>query len=86
MLSKVEIQILKHLNDNQIDNQMKSQTIKKLSQIMNLNYFRVRNIVTNLTRLELLYIGFKEGNANTYYISEKGVEKIKKSDFSTTLS
>jgi len=88
MLSKVEILILKYLFDNQIDNQIKSQTIRTIAETTNLNPFRVRNNLNHLFSLQSVSLGFKEKNSNTFYISKKGIEiieKINKSDFSTTL-
>lgn len=75
MLNKVEVEILKYLYYNQLNNPMNSQTIKSLSKTTKLNYFRLRNIINHLCLLGLCSQGYKEGNANTYYISLKGIKK-----------
>jgi len=87
MLSKIEVDVLLYLFDNQYNNQMNSISIKKLSTLLNLNYFRLRNIIGHLNQLKLIFSGYKERNAFCYYISEKGIEIIKdfKSSFKEEL-
>ena len=80
MLSKVEVDVLQYLFKNQFNSKMNSQTIRDMSIIINLNYFRLRNIVGHLCQLQLISLGYKDKNANSYYISPKAIEMIKKGD------
>lgn len=77
MLSKVEVDVLQYLFNNQFNSKMNSQTIRNMSSSINLNYFRLRNIIGHLYQLQLISLGYKDKNANSYYISSKAIEIIK---------
>ncbi len=76
MLSKVEIDILTHLNENGLIDPMNSRTIKNISKDVGINYFRTRNQISHLCLLQLIALGYKEKNSNTYYLTEKGKKII----------
>lgn len=77
MLSKVEIDILRHLWESGLIDEMNSRTIKRISQKIGINYFRVRTNIRHLLLLGMVKSGFKEKSSGTFFISEKGVEIIK---------
>lgn len=77
MLSKVEIDILKHLYQEKLIDPMNSRTIKRISQQIGLNYFRVRSNVNKLMLLKLIKMGYRERSSNTFYISQEGINEIK---------
>lgn len=76
MLSKVEIDILKHLWDEGLVDRMNSRTIKRISEKIGINYYRIRSNLIHLKLLGLIDRGFKERNSNTFYITEKGQKNI----------
>lgn len=76
MLNKVEVEILKHLHESGLVDQINSRTIRNISKEIGINYFRTRNYVNHLKLLGLLESGFKELNSGTFFISKKGVEII----------
>jgi len=76
MLSKVEINILKSLLEDGITNQMKSKTIKNISEKTGLSYARVRDNIKHLLSLNCVELGFKEKSSYTYYLTKIGQEKI----------
>jgi len=76
MLNKVEVEILQHMLQNKLTDQINSRTIRNISKGIEINYFRTRNYVNHLKLLGLLDSGFKELNSGTFYITKKGVEII----------
>jgi len=76
MLNKVEVEILQHMLENKLINEINSRTIRNISKGIEINYFRTRNYVNHLKLLGLLDSGFKELNSGTFYITKKGVEII----------
>jgi len=76
MLNKVEVEILQHMLQNKLTDQINSRTIRNISKGIEINYFRTRNYVNHLKLLGLLDSGFKELNSGTFYITNKGVEII----------
>ena len=76
MLNKVEVEILHHMLQNKLTDQINSRTIRNISKGIEINYFRTRNYVNHLKLLGLLNSGFKELNSGTFYITNKGVEMI----------
>lgn len=73
MLSKVEIDILKHLNDSGLNNQMDSRTISNVSKGIDLNYRRTRDNVIKLLAKGYVKYGFKERQSNTIFITTEGI-------------
>lgn len=78
MLSKVEIDILKHLWDENLIDPMNSRTIRNISKGIDLNYYRIRTNVNHLCDLGLIKKGFKERSSFTFFISEDGIEMVNK--------
>jgi len=76
MLSKLEVDILIHLSENELLDPMNSRTIKNISKAVDINYFRTRTNVNHLFKLGYISMGFRERASNTYYLSKKGVEMI----------
>jgi len=76
LLSKVEIDILKHLSDEGLVDQMNSRTTKRISEIIGINYYRVRSNLIHLKLLGLVDQGFKEKSSNTFYITKNGQKNI----------
>jgi len=76
MLNKVEIDILRHLLENGLNNPMDSRTIKLISKGVGLNNLRVRNNITHLLMHEYVSKGYRERQSGTYYITKKGIDEI----------
>jgi NADH/NAD ratio-sensing transcriptional regulator Rex len=76
LLSKVEIDILKHLSNEGLVDQMNSRTIKHISEKIGINYYRIRTNLNHLNLLGMVKKGFKEKSSNTFYISEIGQKNI----------
>ena len=66
MLNKVEVEILQHMLQNKLTDQINSRTIRNISKGIEINYFRTRNYVNHLKLLGLLDSGFKELNSGTF--------------------
>lgn len=77
MLNKVEIEILHHMVENNLIDQINSRTIRNIAKGIDINYNRTRNYVNHLKLLGMLESGFKELNSGTFYITKKGVDLIK---------
>lgn len=75
--TKGDITILGKLNDAGLNNKMKSATIKGISSLTSLSEAKVRQSVALLHSSKLLEVGFKQKNANTYYISDDGIELLR---------
>jgi len=76
MLSKLEIDILNHLFINNLTDSMNSRTVKNISLEIGINNLRIRHNINHLLMLNMVKLGWKERNANTYFITQKGVEMI----------
>jgi len=76
MLSKLEIDILNYLFSENLTDQMNSRTIRDVSLAININHLRVRHNLNHLLMLGMVKLGWKERNANSFYITNKGVEII----------
>lgn len=76
MLSKVEIDILRHLHSDGLTNQMDSRTIKNISKGIDLNYRRTRDNVMRLLMKGYVELGYTERQSRTYFINRKGVEML----------
>lgn len=75
--TKSDITILGKLNDANLDNEMKSATINGISTLTKLSKPKIRQSVSLLINNNLLSQGFKQKNANTYYINEEGITFLK---------
>ena len=76
--TKSDITILGKLNDAGLSNEMKSATIKGIAKISSLSEMKVRQSVALLQKEKLLNVGFKQKNANTYFITNEGIEFLRK--------
>ncbi len=71
-LNKSEIKVLKTLQEKNIFNETASIKISKLSELTGLSYYSVRNIIKSFYVAEICCKGRRDGNSETYYLSEKG--------------
>jgi predicted transcriptional regulator len=76
LLSKVEIDILKHMVESELFDPMNSRSIRNISRGIGLNYYRTRTNILHLLLLNYIQKGFKERSSNTFYITNKGVEML----------
>lgn len=76
MVSKIEIDILQHLWNEGLTDQMNSRTLRRISEKIGINYFRVRTNMQHLKLLGMVENGYKEKSSMTYFINKKGVELI----------
>lgn len=77
-LNKNEIKVLQSFQES-TDKEV-AKTITILSERTNLSYFSVRNIIKSLYLSGLCEKGRKEGNADTYYLTELGQKVFTKED------
>ena len=76
-LNKSEIRVLQVLQESNITNDMSAMKISTLSEKTGLSYFIVRNIIKSFYIANICKKGRKDGNGETYYLSnQKGVEII----------
>ena len=75
-LNKSEIKVLKVLQEKNITNENVSTKIKTISEMVGLSYFSIRNIIKSLYIAGFCDKGRREGNAETYYLSEEGQKNI----------
>lgn len=78
MLNKVAIDILRLLLKDGLVDPMNSRTVANISKKMGLNNLRVRNNLNRMCQLGLVKNGYKERQSKTYYISDIGINEIKK--------
>jgi len=76
MLSKLEIDILNHLFSENLTDSMNSRTVRNISLGIGINHLRVRNNLNHLLMLGMVKNGWKERNANSFHITQKGVDLI----------
>jgi len=76
MLSKLEIDILQHLYSENLTDSMKSRTVRNIAIAININLLRARHNLNHLLSLEYVKLGWKERNANTFHITQKGIDLI----------
>lgn len=77
MLNKNDIKILYCLHTAGCTNDMKSYTIKKISEITELSNTKIRYTIRSLLAGEYIREGYSSGNASTYYITDKGKEVLR---------
>jgi len=75
-LNKNEFKVLQILSTNE----MYAEKISNIAKQTNLSYFSIRNIIKSLYLSGLCEKGRKEGNADTYYLTELGQKIIRKED------
>lgn len=73
-LSRNELLVLAKLRSNYCVNKLKASTIRKISDGMDISYFTVRNLLKALSYAGFCEMGCDNGNAHTYYITEKGLQ------------
>jgi len=71
LLSKVQIDILRHMVESELFDPMNSRTIRNISKGINLNYFRVRTNIQHLFLLGYIKKGYKEKSSETYYLDKE---------------
>lgn len=78
MISKKEYTILLLLKEQNATNATTSLSPRKVFDLINEQFsiVTVQNILKALTERELISLGLKDGRANTYFISEKGIELL----------
>lgn len=75
-LNKSEIKVLQILQESKIINDMSAIKISTLAKKTELSYFSVRNIIKSFYITGLCLKGRRDGNAETYYLSDLGQQKI----------
>lgn len=75
-LNKSEIKVLQVLQVANITNEMLAIKISNLAERTGLSYFSVRNIIKSLYIAGLCCKGRKDGNGETYYLSEEGQKLV----------
>lgn len=75
-LTRNEIIVLQILKRNGCVNMIKSSTIKKISEESPVSYFTVRNVLKSFILAKICGFGCKSGQADTYYITEKGLQLL----------
>lgn len=78
--NKNDIKILRKLYADKKINKFKSYTIKQLTEALKnkVSEMKVRQTLNTFLEQELVELGFKSGRSNTYFITEKGIEVLKK--------
>ena len=76
-MNRSEIAVMDELLNQNCTNQVKATTINALSESIGTSYFSVRNILRGLVLGEYCGMGMKNGRAETYFLTLKGIEKIK---------
>jgi predicted transcriptional regulator len=76
-LSKSEINVLQVLQKSNIINESSAVKISTLAEKTNLSYYTVRNIIKSLYIAGLCSKGRKDGNGETYYLTNLGQETQK---------
>ena len=78
MISKKEYTILLLLKEQNATNATTSLSSRKVFDLINEQFsiVTVQNTLKALTERELISLGLKDGKANTYFISEKGIELL----------
>lgn len=76
-MNRNEVLVMEELLNRDCLNQLKSSTIKTLANSIGVSYYSIRNIIRGLVIGEFCGIGLKKGKSETYYITSKGINKIK---------
>ena len=73
-----DIKILQILEKEDCTNNLKSFTVKRISNEVNLSQTKVRYTMPMLNDLGYANKGFSNGKSQTYYITEKGIEFLRR--------
>ena len=72
-----DYKILFTLYSNGCTNEMKAYTIIKIRHYANLSIPKIRNTIKKFKKVDYIRVGVSHCNSKTYYVSKKGIEKIK---------
>lgn len=76
-MHKADVRILKMLLEKGCTSPLKSYSIFQLLEIIPVSYSKMYNALSSLNMGEYVEKGCKNSRANTYFITSKGVEKLK---------
>ena len=76
-MHKSDVEILQLLIKNDCTSEVKSYSILKLLALTKYKYSKVHGDLNNLLTGEYVQKGLKNERADTYYITEKGINKLK---------
>lgn len=76
-MNRNEILVMEELYKQKCNNRLKALTIGTMAKAINVSYYTARNIVKGLVIGEYCALGLKNGRAETYYLTENGIKKIK---------
>ena len=76
-MNRNEVLVMEEMLKRNCLNQLQSLTINTLADDMDVSYYSIRNIIRSLVMGEYCGVGLKKGRSETYYLTEKGIEKIK---------
>lgn len=79
ILTMNEYKILAYLYQNDYYTELQSITIKELQEKTNLSISKIREAIKKFKTLNYINEGFKHHKAKSYYITQKGIEKVLKS-------
>jgi RIO-like serine/threonine protein kinase len=77
-MQKSDIEILKILYTNDCSNELKSYSITKILQHTKYRYSKVHNDLNKLCTANLIEKGLKSERAETFYITEKGKDELRR--------
>lgn len=77
MVNRNEVIVMEELLKKDCSNKIKSLTINTLAISIGVSYYSIRNIIRGLVIAEYCGVGLKKGRSETYYLTNKGVHKIK---------
>lgn len=77
MLTKNDYSILIVLFNENCNTEIKSFTIERIKEEVNLSCNKIRNSLKKFIELEMISEGAKQHRSKTYYISKKGIEKVR---------
>jgi len=75
-LNKSEIKVLQILQENNITNETLAIKISNLAELTGLSYYSCRNIIKSFYVAEICCKGRRDGNSETYYLSDLGQKNI----------
>lgn len=73
-----DVKVLKALIDKDCSSQLKANTINQLLPDLNCCYSKAHNILTSLSVAGYIGKGIKNCRAETYYITDKGKNEIRR--------
>jgi DNA-binding MarR family transcriptional regulator len=77
-MHKLDIKVLQELYKNKCINDIQSFSINQILKSIELSYSTIHNILNSLVVAGYAQKGFKNSRADTYYITEKGIEKLRR--------